>query len=158
MIQSPLRREALEFIVKNMRAASRHETFACRDNDSEEKLIEELLAIKSDYQWSFGLDEPIYAGGIYEDKPGHWVSWAVSTDRFPEIAIPLTKAIRRDILLPLLDRGFTVLETCGLGGYPDIARWMKFLGAKQYGTAHGYGKNGEDVILYRWEPSDVRRR
>lgn len=158
MIQSPLQRQDLEFVARNMRAASRHEVFACRKDDSVEKLIAELLEIGSPHQWSFGLDEPIYVGGIYEDTPGHWLSWGFATDRFDEIAIPLTKAIRRDILLPLLERGFTCLETCGLGGYPDIARWMKFLGAKQHAIAHGYGKNGEDVIVYRWEPGDVLRR
>lgn len=156
MTKSPLRRADLEFVARNMRPASRAEVFACRENDDIDDLVAEITAFGGE-AYCFGLDEPIYVGGFFETEPSRWFSWGFATDRFDEIAIPLTRTVRRGIIEPLLARGPKTIETCGLGGYPDIARWMEFLGAKQVATLHGRGKNGEDVILYRWESSDVLR-
>lgn len=129
-----------------------------RDDNDPNALIDEIMALDLTHAWSFGLDEPIYAGGIFEEKPRTWVCWGLATDRFAEIAISLTKVIRRDIIGPLVARGSEHLHSCGLGGYPDIARWMQFLGARQHKCLPRFGKNGEDVIIYKWESADVLRR
>lgn len=151
MKQSPLLLEPLRFICRNMREASRKEVFATHDIPPD-ILAEVLFNDFSDVAWIGSLDEPIYAGGAYPIGDGVWQTWGFATDRFKEIATPITKFVRRVMMPTLKERGCTRVESTCSGEDPHVAGWMKVLGYEQVRIVPAFGRNGEDFILYQRAP------
>lgn len=150
MTPKPLNLEDLQHICRNLRPHSHKEAFACCEEVDPDELAKGLLSLKGDFAWIFSTDRPVYAGGVVECRPGVWESWGLSTDDWHQIAVPMTKFIRRSILPGLRERGAHRLESLCLSGVPEVAKWMSVLGAIKEATLPKRGKNGEDFDLYAW--------
>lgn len=97
-----------------------------------------------------GLD-PICVGGSVMARPNVITLLFFATDRFPEIALPATRYIKKQLLPRLIEAGVHRIEAVSMAGHDDAHEWLKTLGLKQEtGPMHGYGKNGEAFIQFAW--------
>jgi hypothetical protein len=141
---------SLRHICANLRPQSEREIFACRWDSNRENLIRMLMTHCADLAWVGSLDAPVYAGGAVQVWPGVWQSWGFGTAEWNKVAIPVTKFIRRSMLPTLKKLGCHRLESKCIAGDEEVAKWMRLLGGHQEAVLRGYGRNGEDFILYTW--------
>jgi hypothetical protein len=93
--------------------------------------------------------EPAYAFGLTADRPGVWSVWGFGTNRFPEVALSVTRWCYRAIVPALPKIGHRVECYC-LAEKTDAHRWLERLGGVEEGTLRGYGRNGEDFKIFAW--------
>lgn len=89
-------------------------------------------------------------GGFLQLRPGVIEGWILGTDRFNQAYIPLTRAIRRDIIPGIKAGGAHRLECKSISTHTEAHRWLEMMGAKCEGTHEGYGINGEDFKTFAW--------
>ena len=100
--------------------------------------------------------EPACVGGTIMARPNVVTLLSFATDRFPEIALPATRYIKKQLLPRLIEAGVHRIEAVSIAGYTDTHAWLETLGlTRETGPLYGYGKNGEAFIQFSWS-SDVR--
>jgi len=140
----------VRYIVDRMRERDRQELFALRWDDSAEDLAEAVMSW-GEFSWVAGLgNEPIAAIGATLIHPGNWQVWAFGTDRWPEIALSLTRHVRRVMTPALLESGMLRSECKTLDIHTNAHRWLEVLGAEKESENPNYGRNGETFFTYVW--------
>lgn len=131
-----------------MREWDRREIFATHWEDDPVQMATATVSLSASFAWVFGKDEPIAAVGAYPVWPGVWAVWAFGTERFPEVALSLTRFIRR-IMIPSMKRaGMHRAECKSLDGHADAQRWLECLGFTREATHRQYGRAGETFHTY----------
>ncbi len=74
----------------------------------------------------------------------------IATDRFKEIAVPVTRYVRRVVQLQLREAGFTRAECRCWEEHEDARRWLAMCGAREETVIPGYGARGETFIQLAW--------
>jgi hypothetical protein len=100
--------------------------------------------------------EPVCIGGAIEVRPGSATLLFFGTDRFPEIALPMTRFIRRHYFPSLAAAGTHRIECVTLDSYHEMQRWLETLGLERESTVRAYGRNREDFAMYAWIAPDAR--
>lgn len=149
MILAQLNREDIGFITRRLRQRDRDEIFATRWHEDAEILADETMQWGS-FGWVAGLDEPIAAIGASSIWPGRWAMWAYGTDRWPEIALSLTRHARNVMLPALWESGMVRAECKSMDRHVQAHRWMELLGAIKESESPHFGKNGETFFTYVW--------
>jgi hypothetical protein len=145
-----INREDLLFVVQNMRQRDRSEVFATRWDDSSESLTDDLIA-GGEFAWIAGVPgKPIAAFGAAPVWNGVWAVWMVATDDWPEVALEVTRFIKRVMIQTLKDIGAHRAECRSWEGHPQAHRWLEMLGAKKESEIENFGRNGERFYLYCW--------
>lgn len=141
----------LGHIVSNLRPGDREEALAvCWADDTDEILLR-LLALRKGLTWVFGRDEPIAAIGIREKWPAAWEIWMLATPRFPEIALSLSKFVRRS-LLPMVFNELDArhIDCHSIATHRAAHDWIVSFGAEQHGPEKcEHGKRGEAFKEFR---------
>lgn len=142
----------LSFIVHNMREWDRREVYAVSSTDDPGELVDHLLANMGKFAFIACHDdgEPVVAIGAVMGWPGFWSPWAIGTDRFAEIALPLTRFVRNEMIPAMKDLGFRRAECFSMVGHTESHRWLAACGGCAEYTSKSYGKNGEDFVLFAW--------
>lgn len=97
------------------------------------------------------LEEPICIGVPLELRPNVITLMFFATDRFPEIGLPITRFIVRQLFPKLRAAGVHRFETIAMAGDEHRANWLKTLGLKpETGALLNYGRNGEVFVQYSW--------
>lgn len=98
----------------------------------------------------FTNGEPIAVLTVLKETPVSLQVGLIATERFPEIAIGVTRHVRK-VLGPMLrEQGFTRAECRCWSGHDDARRWLAMCGAKEEAEIPGYGVNGETFIQMAW--------
>ncbi|SFI05768.1 hypothetical protein [Methylobacterium brachiatum] len=97
-----------------------------------------------------GDGEPVSIGGAVEVRPGSATLLFYATERFPEIALPMTRFIRRHYFPSLAAAGTHRIECVTLDSYRAMQRWLETLGLKREATIPAYGKGRETFAMYAW--------
>lgn len=156
-VREKVTREAVEFIVANLRQRDREEIFALRWDDDEKKFVNELLPFAGAMTWAWWRDGvPVALQGAWPVRPGVWSCWAFGTQDWPRVVLSMTRHARRFIIPALLRARFHRAEAVALAAHTDSRRWIMALGAREEGFRRGFGRNGEDYVCYVWTPEDVR--
>lgn len=93
-------------------------------------------------------DEPQAVIGARPLWPGVASAFMFATDRWPEVARIGTKYVRRVLIPSLAAAGVHRLEAKSLADHDTAHRWMERFGAERECTLYGYGKGGEDFVVF----------
>ncbi len=146
--------ETVRFVALNMRDRDFEEFAAVSFAENREQLardIAERYGTRNDVMVA-GLDgEPICVGATVMARPNVVTLLFFATDRFPEIALPITRFIKKQLFPRLVKTGVHRIEAVSIAGYDQTQNWLRTLGlARETEPMHGYGKNGEAFIQFAW--------
>lgn len=154
MIVEPLRYETVRYVADRMRPADVEEIFALRFSDDREAFTQEILTHGA-MAWVVGLQEPIAVLGLDELWPGVWEGWMFATTSFDKIGQRLTRFTYRAIVPGLAKLGCRRIQAHSMEGHSVAHHWMKTLGAVREAELKGFGKNGEDFVVFRLSAGDM---
>lgn len=156
---------AVDYIMRNLRVRDSREIFALRWNDNVDSLVRDAHGLCQDPAslwsvWRF-RGEPVAMNGANLVRPGVCVLGAWGTDKWPYIVRALTEDAFDRVLPGMLAMGAHRAEAYALAENTDSRRWIMGLGGEQEGLLRGYGRAGEDFVVFGWRLRDVhgwRRR
>jgi RimJ/RimL family protein N-acetyltransferase len=154
----PVTRLAIEHIVANLRARDRAEIFALRWDDDDTRLVDTIM-VSAGALWTVWTyrDEPIAVTGATPLRPGVAAAVAFGTDQWHRALLSMTRHAWKFILPALISIETHRAEAFVLADNTDARRWIESVGGEQEAVLHGYGRAGEDFILYAWRLNDVFR-
>lgn len=141
----------MHYVARHMRERDVEEFMAVSSAANREMLVEGLVARYGNRQDVIAArldDEPVCIGITYESRPNVITLGFFATDKFPTVALRVTKFVRR-----LLDRyedcGVHRIEAVSLDGYQEAHRWLGILGLyPETGIMKAYGRNREAFIQF----------
>lgn len=139
----------LLYVADNMREWDRREVFATRWDDDASGLCDAIIA-GGEFGWVAGQDLPVAAFGAIPTWQGNWQVWMFATDRWPEVALGVTRFIKKVMIPALEESGCHRAECRSMEGHDVAHRWLESLGADKESELPHYGRNGETFYLYRW--------
>jgi hypothetical protein len=143
-------RDAVLHVALNMRDRDREEIFATRFDDDCGAFADDIMAVPQ-FTWVAQKGgEPIAVIGGRPMWPGVWSLYAFGTDRWPEVALTLTKHVKR-FMQPALERmAHLGVAFCHEKHY-KAQRWLVRLGAEPIAPIlDEWGRGREGFILYGW--------
>ena len=138
----------LEYVLGNLRAADAVEVRATifqGDAASTSALIWSIPGPKWEARTVGG--EPAAIGGFVPVWPGLGSGWLWGTDRWEEVALEVTRAMKRHILPALDARGVHRIECRPMAGNAAVIRWLKLVGFRQEAVTAQFGQGREDFVL-----------
>lgn len=89
---------------------------------------------------------------------GLWVAWSWGSVRMWR-AVPVVTQFVRSVMIPdIIEQGCWRCEARAMVENTGAHRWLKRMGAKQHSEPLiGWGKNGEDFLLFDWTRKDIER-
>ncbi|TIL84400.1 MAG: hypothetical protein E5Y73_33620 [Mesorhizobium sp.] len=141
----------LSYIAANLRPEDRTEIDCQLDEWSPALLA--LTALQG-FAYVAELNGNPEAGfGAAEQRGGLWIAWSWGTRRMRR-CVPGITAFFHAVLGPqVAAHGAWRVEARALATNELALRWLARLGATQRCRLPGYGKNGEDFLLYDWTRS-----
>jgi hypothetical protein len=91
--------------------------------------------------------EPAAIGGFTPVWPGLGSGWIWGTDKWDEVVMEVTKAMRRSILPSLDRRGLHRLEARPMAANIATIRWLGLVGFSFEAVTPRFGRGGEDFAL-----------
>jgi hypothetical protein len=91
--------------------------------------------------------EPAVIGGFVPVWPGLGSGWLWGTDRWDEVVLEVTRAMRRHILPSLDAEGVHRIECRPMAGNAATIRWLQLVGFKQEAVTAQFGRGCEDFVL-----------
>ena len=151
MHQRPLNLAGVCYVCRNLRPADIREIEATRYGD----LDPDELAMEIIRSWSitgnawlvYHNDKPVAIFGATNPWPGMWSAFMLATPDFPKIALPLTKFVKR-VFIPHMKLKANRVEARSIDGHGEAHRWLGALGATVEGRLKGYGRDGEDFLVF----------
>lgn len=156
MILLPLSVDRIRFVLDRARAADRRELAATMTDQPAETLPTQIAQ-----SCRFGMvagaedGEPVAVVAAAELWPGVWQVGMFATDRWHEVALPVTRWIRRALIPALIEAGAHRAHCYSLADRPASEDWLRHLGAQDEGLLRGFGRNREDFVLFAWRLEDV---
>jgi hypothetical protein len=141
-----------------MRAEDRREIEATRWHFDPERLALETLA-SARFGCCAAHDlEPVAVVAAIEYWPGFYSVGMFATDKWPKVALSLTRWVRQRMSAQLLAAGAHRMECRVIEGHGTAMRWLESLGAVREAALVDCGRNRETFYLYAWRLSDVPSR
>ncbi|MER9925015.1 hypothetical protein NKJ84_19105 [Mesorhizobium sp. M0048] len=141
----------LSYIAANLRPEDRAEIDCQLDNWSPALLA--LTALQG-FAYVAELDGNPEAGfGAAEQRSGLWIAWSWGTRRMRRCVPAITEFFHAVLGPEVAARGAWRVEARALAANGLALRWLARLGATQRCRLPGYGRNGEDFLLYDWTRS-----
>jgi hypothetical protein len=140
----------VRYIVENMREWDRREIFATQWDEDPDRFTKYVMAT-ADFAWVAGLDLPIAAIGAFPVWPGVWSVWMFATDNFRQIGKSLTKHAKKVMIPAILEGEFHRAHCYSMAGHTVAHRWLEALGACHEATLQGFGRGGEDFLVFAWD-------
>lgn len=146
--------DAIRYVALHMRDRDFDEFSAVSYASSREELAADITARydgRGDVMVADVDGEPICVGATIMARPNVVTLLFFATDRFPEIALPITRFIKRQLFPRLVKAGVHRIEAVSMSGYEHAQNWLRTLGLQQETSEmQGYGKNGEAFIQFAW--------
>ena len=139
----------LEFVLGNLRPTDEVELRATIFQGSAEataKLIAQIPGPK----WEARTEsdsEPAAIGGFVPVWPGMGSGWMWGTNRWDEVVLEVTRAMKRHILPTLDARGVHRIECRAMASNLASIRWLELVGFKREAVTAQFGQGREDFIL-----------
>ena len=155
-IRVPTQDEILD-VARRMRAADGHEIAAGLWDASPEAIAHGLAAP--------GLI--VLAAGRSRAEAIVAIGWRAprlvevgmfASDAFPEVALCLTRHLRRVVMPALLERGVIRAECRSIEGHVAAHRWLLALGARPEALLEDCGKNRERFVQFAWTRTALEGR
>jgi len=134
-------------IAERMRDKDVEEFLAVTHASTREELAESLVARYTDHPHGFVFlhddGEPVAMVAMIFQRPNVVTLTFFATDRFPEIAISVTRFATKNLFPEYMAAGVHRIECASIEGYAHAHRWIQMLGMNEEGRFPGWGKNGE---------------
>ncbi|MER8863238.1 hypothetical protein NKI19_05890 [Mesorhizobium sp. M0751] len=138
----------LSYIAANLRPEDRAE-IDCQFDDWSPALL--ALTALQGFAYVAELDGNPEAGfGAAEQRSGLWIAWSWGTRRTRRCVPGITEFFHAVLGPEVAARGAWRVEARALAANDLALRWLARLGATQRCRLPGYGRNGEDFLLYDW--------
>lgn len=151
--------DAVRYVALNMRERDFDEFSAVSFATDRDELARDITARygeRNDVMVADVEGEPVCVGATIMSRPNVITLLFFATDRFPEIALPITRFIKKQLFPRLVKTGVHRIEAVSMDGYEQAQHWLRTLGLEQEtGPMPGYGRNGEAFIQFAWS-KDVR--
>jgi hypothetical protein len=142
--------ETVRHVCLNMRQADAEEIFATSWHDDKERFAQEVMGWQTPFAWVLGAEEPIAIIGAVQMWPRFWSVFCLATDKIKQIGLPLSWFAAKIMIPAIREAGVNRGEAVSLSTHHEAHRWMEALGGTREAVLKGYGKNGEDFVVYRW--------
>lgn len=152
-------REAVHFVALKMRERDFAEFSAVSYANTREDLADGMAERYGQFEGCIvghSGDNPVCVGATVMARPNVVSLLFFATDQFPEIALPATRFIKRELFARLKKAGVHRIEAVSMVDHNDTHAWLQTLGLeRETEPMLGYGKGGESFIQFAWV-SDVR--
>lgn len=150
--------ESVRLVALNMRAQDYEEFSALLPVAARAELAEMLTCTfgrsrEAYVVWCKG--QPVAVGGFIETRPNVRTVLFFATEGFADVAVPLTKWIRRELMPSVITAGAHRIECVVKQDYWAARRWIGFFGLRHEASLAKYGKNGEPFELFAWVARDT---
>ncbi len=141
----------VRFVAERMREKDRAEFEAMTFANTKSELNQILVNRYSNgTAIGVGKDEPIAVGAMVEVRPNVITLMFFATDRFGEIAIDLTRFIKRELFERYKAAGVHRIECVSMATYTASHRWIGILGLEHEATFEGFGRDGQAYKQFAW--------
>ncbi|MER8610731.1 hypothetical protein [Mesorhizobium sp. M0435] len=141
----------LSYIAANLRPEDRAE-IDCQFDEWSPALL--ALTALQGFAYVAELDGNPEAGfGAAEQRSGLWIAWSWGTRRMRRCVPGITEFFHAVLGPQVAAHGAWRVEARALAANELALRWLARLGATQRCRLPGYGRNGEDFLLYDWTRS-----
>ncbi|WP_246683433.1 hypothetical protein [Mesorhizobium sp. B2-1-3A] len=138
----------LSYIAANLRPED-HAEVDCQLDDWTPATL--ALTAMQGFAYVAELDgNPEAAFGAGELRSGLWIAWSWGTVRMRRCVPRITEFFYAVLGPDVAARGAWRVEARALAGNDLAVRWLSRLGATERCHLTGYGRNGEDFILFDW--------
>lgn len=100
---------------------------------------------------------PVAAYGAFLSRPLMWTVWMFATDRWSEVALAVTKDIKRRMMPQMIDAGAVRCDCWSMEGHDVAHRWLESLGATREASIEDYGPSRKTYHCYSWTRSRLER-
>lgn len=146
--------ELVQHVALNMRAGDYAEISATSWADGRAELAADLAARYRVWCETIYIaqqdGEPIAVFGWVPLWPGVWSLLMFATDAFPKVAPALTRFCCTKAIPALNNAAAARVECYSHATHETAHQWLKFLGLKPEADLRGYGRGGEDFIVFAW--------
>lgn len=91
--------------------------------------------------------EPAVIGGFTPIWPGLGSGWMWGTDRWDEVVLEVTRAMKRHILPALDAKGVHRIECRPMADNVAAIRWLELVGFRQEAVTAQFGRGCQDFVL-----------
>jgi hypothetical protein len=144
--------EAVLHVASRLRESDAREIFACRWWDAgAEELAADVMAVPGMAWVVLANDgEPVAVIGARPAWPGVWTVFAFGTPRWSEVVRTMTKHVRRFMIPALRAAGARIAMCYADRAHHASCRWLSAMGARAEALHEGWGREGEDFIMFAW--------
>lgn len=146
----PLRPGPVGQVLYNLRAADRAELAATLWNFDSGVIASAACEARFGFVALADDGTPVAVAGAQELWPGVFQVGLFATPRWPEVARGVTRAILRDLRPALVAAGAHRAQAFSHAGHEEAHRWLLRLGARCEARLGGWGRGGEDFLLFAW--------
>lgn len=91
---------------------------------------------------------PVAIGGVATHHPGVGQAWLVGTHNIGLCGIEIAHACRKSIAALFADGGLHRIQAHSAAFHTDAHRWLKAIGLREESRLPGYGKGGEEFVVF----------
>lgn len=145
------------FVARRMREADVEEILPLTHTGKPEDLAAGVVTAGGIATVALCDGVPVAAYGACIVRPQIWTVWMFATDRWPDVALSVTRDIRRH-MMPAMLAGDAVRADCwSMDGHDVAHRWLELLGAVREATIEDYGPTRKSFHCYSWTRSRLER-
>lgn len=145
------------YIARNMRDLDAEEIFPLTWTGKPEDLAAMSIAAGGISTVALSDGVPVAAYGAYLGRPKCWTVWMFATDRWSEVALPVTRDIKRNMMPAMLEGGAVRADCWSMDGHDIAHRWLECLGAIRECSVEDYGPTRKIFHCYSWTRSRFER-
>jgi len=139
------------FIARRIRALDAEEIFPLMPNPTPENLAMGSVQAGDLAFVALADDgEPVAAFGAAWKRPLIYSVWMYATDRWMDVALSVTRHIRRVMMPEMIDSGAVRAECWTIETHEPAHRWLEVLGARREATVEDYGPLRKKYHCYSW--------
>ena len=135
------------YIARNMRAADKEEIYPHLFRPTPEDLAAMSHGQRFCYA-AFKDNIPVAAWGANERLPKVWQCWMFATDQWPDVALSVTKSIRREFSTEIAKTGAVRLDCWSADGHNVAHRWLETIGFIREATCEDYSADRQTYHCY----------
>ena len=95
--------------------------------------------------------------GASEVRPRVASVWMFATDKWPKVALSVTRHINRTVMPILISSGCVRAECWSHNNHHVAHRWLELLGATREATVEDYGQNRVPYHCYSWTQTRLEK-
>ena len=141
----PLVQPDADYLAFAMRDIDKQEILATRASDYLHEFADDCVRYGNGWCYKNAAGVPIAMGGVCEWWPGVGTAWMVATDDITRHAVGLSRAAKQTLET---HKNLHRIQAYSADFHVVSHAWLERLGFERGARLRGYGKGGEDFILF----------